>query len=148
MKKDRCTCKIRDQQQNKVGNRCWLLLINKEGTAAGQQPQHSESCCCQNKDFLNVKSLSLALSFSLSLVDLQTHQHLTGRSNAADSPRPPHTHAHTHTHTHTNERHYITLHYMSFSRRFYPKRLTISAFQPRVQTKPSDPLFPRHSRIR
>jgi len=27
------------------------------------------------------------------------------------------------------------LHYMSFSRRFYPKRLTISAFQPRVQSK-------------
>jgi len=27
------------------------------------------------------------------------------------------------------------LHYMSFSRRFYPNRLTISAFQPRVQTK-------------
>jgi len=30
---------------------------------------------------------------------------------------------------------YITLDYISFSRRFYPKRLTISAFQPRVQTK-------------
>jgi len=29
----------------------------------------------------------------------------------------------------------FTLHYMSFSRRFYPKRLTMSAFQPRVQTK-------------
>jgi len=26
-------------------------------------------------------------------------------------------------------------HYMSFCRRFYPKRLTISAFQPRVQTR-------------
>jgi len=45
--------------------------------------------------------------------------------------------------------HYITWHHMSFSRRFYPKRLTISAFNREYKlrtTRIQEVTFPQHSR--